>query len=121
MGNCQDQHLKLMTRLIQSKIQVSLASVSCTQAFQVEEKGPGTLALHMHAPGDPRKTWGNRILSYTLHLSSIQLHIIQNDNFAMKTPVHAHAVCTGPFPLLEGPGYRSYQPTFLLSQSGPAM
>ena len=56
-------------------------------------KGGGTRAwytLHAHAPGDPRKMWGIRILLYTLHLY---------DN-AMETPAHACAVCTRPFLLL---------------------
>ena len=34
--------------------------------------------LHAHAPGDPRKVWGNRILSYTLRLLSIELYVVQN-------------------------------------------
>ncbi len=28
--------------------------------------------LHAYAQGDPRKSWGNRILPYTLRLSSIE-------------------------------------------------
>ena len=91
-----------MIRLIQSKTQVLLALVSCTQAFQEEEKGPGTLALYAHVPGDPRKKWGG-ILSYTLCLSSIELHVMQNyhhGNVAMETPAYARAVCIRPFPLL---------------------
>ena len=64
--------------------------------------------LHAHAPGDPRKMWGNRILSYTLRLSSIEQYVMQNlrtismvtQLVAMETPAHAPAVCTRPFLLL---------------------
>ena len=73
--------------------------------------------LQVHALGDPRKNWGNRILSYTLRLSSIELHVMQNPQtitmvtrlVAMETPVHMHAMCTRPFLLLsiERPGYEA--------------
>ena len=64
--------------------------------------------LYAHVPGDPRKMWGNRILSYTLRLSSIELYVMQNPRMitmvtrpvTMETPVHARAVCTRPFLLL---------------------
>ena len=58
--------------------------------------------------GTPEKCGGNRILLYTLHLSSIELYVVQNPQMitmvmrpvAMETPVHARAVCTRPFLLL---------------------
>ena len=61
--------------------------------------------LHVHAPGGPRKMWGNRILSYTLRLSSIELYVMQNLRtitmvmrpVTMETPAHARVVCTRPF------------------------
>ena len=64
--------------------------------------------LHAHAPGDPRKMWGNRILSYTLRLLSIELYVMQNPRtitmvtrrVTMETLAHARAVCTRPFLLL---------------------
>ena len=72
--------------------------------------------LHAHAPGDPRKMWGNRILSYTLRLSSIELYVMQNPRtitmvtrpVAMDTPAHARSVyqALSP-PPLEGPGYEA--------------
>ena len=74
--------------------------------------------LQAHAPGDPRKNWGNRILSYTLRLSSIELHVMQNPRaiamvtrlVTMETPAHAHAMYTRPFfQPPEGPGYEATQ------------
>ena len=52
--------------------------------------------------------WGNRILSYTLRLSPVELYVMQNPRaitmvtrpVAMETPAHARAVCTRPFLLL---------------------
>ena len=56
----------------------------------------------------PPKMWGNRILSYTLRLLSIELYVLQNPRtitmvmrpVAMKTPAHVRTVCTKPFLLL---------------------
>ena len=80
-------------------------------SFPGPSRGVGERAwyiLHAHAPGDPRKMWGNRILSYTLRLSSIELYVMQNPRtitmvtrlVAMEIPAHARAVCTRPFLLL---------------------
>ena len=64
---------------------------------------------------DPRKNWGDRILSYTHLLLSIELHIMQTmraitmvmRSVAMEMPTHAHAMCTRPFfLLLKGLGTR---------------
>ena len=70
--------------------------------------------------GGPQKMWGNRILSYTLRLSSIELYIMQNPwmitmvtrPVVMETPVHAHTMCTRPFLLLllKGLGMRLLYP-----------
>ena len=45
-----------------------------------EEKGPGMRIRGGGGGGggDPRKMWGNWILSYALHLSSIELYVMQN-------------------------------------------
>ena len=64
--------------------------------------------LHAHVSGDPRKKWGNRIVSYTLRLSSIELYVMQNPRMitmvmqlvAMETPAHVCAVYIRPFLLL---------------------
>jgi hypothetical protein len=60
--------------------------------------------------GGPEKqlilfVWPNRILSYTLRLSSIDLHVMQNPRAITMvtqsvTPAHARGVYTRPFPLL---------------------
>ena len=58
--------------------------------------------------GTPEKCGGNRILLYTLHLSSIEMYVMQNPQMitmvmrlvAMETPVNALAVCTRPLLLL---------------------
>ena len=74
-------------------------------SFPGPSRGVGERAwyiLHAHAPGDPRKMWGNRILSYTLYVSPIELYVMQNPQtitmvtrlIAMDTPAHARAVCT---------------------------
>ena len=98
----------------------SYAVVRCYLAsFPGPSRGGGERAwytLHAHAPGDPRKMWDNRILSYTLCLSSIELYVTQNPRtitmvmrpVAMETPAHARAVCTRPFlfDLLKGLGTR---------------
>ena len=77
-------------------------------SFPGPSRGGGERAwytLHAHAPGPPRKMWGNRILPYTLRLSSIELHVTQmitmvTQPVAMETPAHARAVCTRPLLLL---------------------
>ena len=95
-----------------SFIQFICISVDSSLAsFPGPSRGGGERAwytLHVHAPGDPRKMWGNRILSYTLRLSSIELNVMQTPRtitmvtqpVARETPVHAHVVCTRPFLLL---------------------
>ena len=58
--------------------------------------------------GTPEKCGGNRMLWYTLLLSSIELYVMQNPQMitmvmrlvAMETPVYALAVCTRPLLLL---------------------
>ena len=68
------------------------------------------------------KSWGNGIPSYTLCLSSIEMHIMQNARMitmvmwpvAMETPAHVHAVCTPP---LEGPGYEAKSSMACMSYS----
>ena len=40
-----------------------------------EEKQPGTHCMHMHQ-GTP-ENWGNQISLYTLHLLSIERHVMQ--------------------------------------------
>ena len=74
--------------------------------------------LHAHASGDPRKKWGNQILSYTLRLSSIELYVMQNPRIitkvmqpvAMESPAHACAVYIKALSPLEGPGYKARKP-----------
>ena len=66
-------------------------------------------ALHANAPGDPRKIWGNRILSY-IHPHTVYVYIItcvcvHNPvaSYYGNAPVmlaYAHAMCTRPFSLL---------------------
>ena len=88
-------------------------------SFPGSSRGGGERAwytLYAHVPGDPRKMWDNRILLYTLRLSSIELYVMQNPRMitmvtrpiTMETPAHARAMCTRPFLLLlkayEGPG-----------------
>ena len=102
-----------------SKIQILLASASRTQAFQVEEKGPGTLLLHMHAPGDPEK---RGVIGYTPHLSSIELHLYTSKIIiSLWRPQRMHMQCVlSPFLSLKGLGTRPIN-LLLLSQSGPAL
>ena len=72
-----------------TKKEASMKSISWWQCMAVAWNGiasyPGPsggerawYTLQAHAPGDPRKNGGNRILSYTLRLSSIELHVMKN-------------------------------------------
>ena len=66
--------------------------------------------------GTPEKCGGNRMLWYTLLLSSIELYVMQNPQMitmvmrlvAMETPVYALAVCTRPLLLLLKAWERGY-------------
>ena len=79
-----------------------------------EEKGPGTHCRRMRRE-TPEKPGGiGYYISYTLCLSSIELHVMQNPRaitmvtrpVAMEMPAHAHTMCTRLFPP-EGPGYEA--------------
>ena len=74
--------------------------------------GGGRAGYTLHVLGDPRKMWGNRILSYTLRLSPIELYVMQNLRMitmvtrpvAMEIPAHVRGVYQALSPPLEGPG-----------------
>ena len=77
--------------------------------------GRAWYTLRTHAPGYPRKIWGNRILSYTLrihvHASTSPWPVtMEMRPVTMKTPAHVHAMCTRPFVLLllKGLGDNTY-------------
>ena len=97
---------------------IILRAFNLVASYPGPSRGGGERAwytLHAHALGDPRKMWGNRILSYTLRLLSIELYVMQNPRtitmvtrwVTMEIPAHEHAVCTRPFLLLlKGLGMR---------------